>query len=131
MNAGDGNLNLQVASSVPWIVPAVGQLRDCPLRTGGCLPVQMDLRVVSLQRGAWTGVVTVSDPNALDAPQTVTVTGGGNVPERVDLFLAPNGSSSRFDLPSSSAIQAAATTQTGGPWLASARGAAVASVSAK
>jgi uncharacterized protein (TIGR03437 family) len=120
VNAGDGNLNLQLASSVPWIVPTVGALRDCPLRTGGCLPIQMELRTASLQRGLHTGIVTVTDPNALDAPQTITVTvaAGGNVPERVDFFLPPNGSSTRFDFQSTSFMQSVPNTQSGGAWLA-------------
>lgn len=74
VNVGDGRLNLAVASSVPWIVPTVGALRDCPLRVQGCLPINMELRTGSLPRGIHTGIVTVADPNAVDAPQTVTVT---------------------------------------------------------
>ena len=120
VNVGDGNLNLAVTSSVPWIVPTVGAVRDCPLRVQGCLPINMELRTSGLARGTYTGIVTISDPNAVDAPQTVTVTvaAGGGVPDQVNFYLPPNGSSSRVDFQTTSLLQTSVSTQNGVPWLA-------------
>jgi uncharacterized protein (TIGR03437 family) len=120
VNAGDGQLNLQVSSSVSWLAPSVGQTRDCPSVGGRCVPITIQLRTASLARGTATGVVTVSDPNALDAPQTITVTvaAGGNVPERLEFYLPPNGSSTEAPFNASRVLQTTATTQSGGSWLA-------------
>ncbi|MCS6952343.1 MAG: hypothetical protein NZM33_05730 [Bryobacteraceae bacterium] len=118
-NAGDGSLNLSVSSSVPWLAASVGPQRTCTTRAGVCLPVQIALQTASLARGMHTGVVTVRDPNAVDAPQTITVTVqvGGGVPDRVDLYVAPNGGADRVTFYTNSSVTAQVTTQSGGPWL--------------
>jgi uncharacterized protein (TIGR03437 family) len=119
-NVGDGNLNVQVASSVPWLTARAGALRDCALRLQACTPLEITVRSSTLARGTHTGVLTVSDPNALDAPQTITVTVnvGGTVPERADLYVAPNGSTAALRFTSTSQLQTSAATTSGGQWLA-------------
>src|ERR1700676_5603536 len=37
-NLGDGTLNLQASSSVPWLVPTIGAKTTCSLK-GPCFPV--------------------------------------------------------------------------------------------
>src|SRR5213078_1536918 len=93
-NIGDGALALSLSSSVPWIAPALGAAAPCSAFPTSCIPIQIGLQTASLAKGIYTGVVTVSDPNAVDAPQdiTVTVQVGGAVPDKVDLYVAPNGS---------------------------------------
>jgi uncharacterized protein (TIGR03437 family) len=116
-NIGDGALNLRVSSSVPWIVPTVGAQRSCSLR-GPCIPIQLALQTASLGRGPATGVVTVSDANAVDAPQEISVTVylGGGVPDRIDLFVAPGRTAEQTFFTAGPAT-VAASTQSGGPWL--------------
>ena len=94
-NKGDGSLNLSVASSVPWLVPALGSARPCAFTR--CIPVQIALQTSALAKGTYTGFVTVSDTNAIDAPQTISVTVqiGGAVPDSLEFFAAPNTSASR------------------------------------
>lgn len=119
-NAGDGNLNLQVAASANWINAAVGGARGCSLgQATTCLPLNIAFQTTGLARGTYTGIVTVSDPNALDAPQIITVTAqvGGGVPDDVTLYVAPNGSSSDFRFSTNSALGINTNTQSGGPWL--------------
>ncbi len=50
----------------------------------------------SLTAGSYTGVVTLSDPNAVDSPQNITVTAqvGGDVPNSLTFYLAPGSSTS-------------------------------------
>lgn len=119
-NVGDGNLNLQVVSSAAWLTGRPGALRDCSLRPQACTPIEIGVRSSTLARGTHTGVLTVSDPNAVDAPQTitVTVTVGGTVPERVDFYVAPNGSASTRRFTATGQLQTSATTASGGDWLA-------------
>lgn len=119
-NAGDGNLALTLSSSASWINPSVGAARACRLRAGNCLPLQLALQTASLAKGVYTGIVTVSDPNAVDAPQTITVTVqmGGGVPDRLDFFVAPNGSSAESVGQSNSQIRGSVRTDSGGSWLA-------------
>ncbi|MEO8372743.1 MAG: hypothetical protein ABI806_26400, partial [Candidatus Solibacter sp.] len=117
-NASDGSLNLSLSSSVSWIAPSVGAQRACTTRSGLCIPLQFALNTASLPAGMSTAIVTVFDPNAVDAPQTVTVTVqlGGSVPNSMDVYVAPGGSR---DLTFSTNGQIAGTTRTidGGSWL--------------
>jgi len=94
-NLGDGSLNLSATSAVSWLSPSIGAPHACSLK-GNCIPVQIALQTSSLAAGVYTGIVTVSDPNAVDAPQfvTVTVLVGGNVPANLEYFVPPNGSAS-------------------------------------
>jgi uncharacterized protein (TIGR03437 family) len=94
-NIGSGTLSLQASSSVPWLVPTVGTSQVCGLR-GGCYPVSIAFQTSSLAAGAYTGIVTLSDPNAVDSPQTITVTAqvGGDVPGNLTFYLAPGGATS-------------------------------------
>jgi uncharacterized protein (TIGR03437 family) len=114
-NLGDGQLNLTAASDSSWLVATLGKSGVCGLR-GGCIPVQMALQTSSLAKGSYTGIVTLSDPKALDAPQyvTVTVAVGGNVPDNLEFFLAPGNSvSSTFT--TGGTIKASVSNNT--PWL--------------
>ena len=122
-NSGDGTLNLSLRSSAPWLVSTLGTPRNCAIfgSTGGtCTPIQFALNTSALAKGTYTGVVTVSDPNAVDAPQTVTVTVqvGGAVPDSATLFVSTQaGSTASVPFVTNSQIQGTPTTQTGGNWL--------------
>jgi len=118
-NAGTGTLSLTAASSVAWIAPSVGAARPCSERIGTCIPIQLNLLTASLAKGIYTGTVTISDPNAVDAPQTVTVTVqmGGGVPDRVDLYAPPNGSYGDQTFYTNSYLTTTAATSDGRPWL--------------
>ena len=117
-NAGDGTLNLQVSSNVAWLSPSLGAPHTCADGNGSCTPVRITLQTASLAKGTYTGFVTVSDPNAIDAPQTIAVTVqiGGNLPDKLEYFLPPGGTAtSRFTTAGPSTVNA--TTQSGGAWL--------------
>lgn len=114
-NSGDGLLALSVSSSVSWITATAGSARACTTTTDSrfCIPIQLSLATSGLPSGLSTGVVTVSDPNAVDAPQTITVTvrlGG------VDVHVAPGGSRD-VSMATSSMVTSRATTQDGNSWL--------------
>ena len=118
-NNGDGSLNLSVRSSAAWAVPSVGAARSCGIRQGICLPISIALQTSALAKGIFTSTVTVNDPNALDAPQTITVTVqvGGGVPDKVDLYAAPNGSTVTSKFYTNAQTQSITSTQSGGDWL--------------
>jgi uncharacterized protein (TIGR03437 family) len=91
-NFGDGTLSLTATANVPWLAATVGGPRACTLRST-CIAVQIALNTSALTRGRYTGIVTLSDPNAIDAPQNITVTVSiGGIPDSFDLFLPPGGS---------------------------------------
>lgn len=119
-NAGDGSLNLRVASSAEWLVANLGQPRECSIFRSQCTPIELQVRAGSLARGTYTGIVTVTDPNAIDAPQTVTVTVnvGGGVPERLDFVLPNNGASATQPFFTGSPLTVTTATAAGGNWLA-------------
>ncbi len=94
-NIGSGTLSLTASSSVPWLAPTVGTSQVCGLR-GGCYPVTIAFDTASLTAGSYTGVITLSDPNAVDSPQNITVTAqvGGDVPNSLTFYAAPGSSTS-------------------------------------
>lgn len=117
-NAGDGALSLTVASPHPWLSPSVASAAACQSGTGVCVPVRIALKTADLARGVHTGAVTVSDPGALDAPQTITVTVqiGGGVPDQAVLFVPPGGTDG-VAFRTTTPIALSTSTQTGGQWL--------------
>jgi uncharacterized protein (TIGR03437 family) len=108
-NAGDGSLTLSASANATWI--------DVSVRGSGT--IQIDLKTASLTRGEYTGLVTVSDPNAIDAPQTITVTVqiGSAVPDSVDLYLAPGGAAASEHFTVASRLSTTVMNSSGGPVL--------------
>jgi uncharacterized protein (TIGR03437 family) len=94
-NIGTGSLSLTATSSVSWLVPTVGLSQECGLR-GGCYPISIAFQTSSLAAGSYSGTITLSDPNALDSPQSIYVTAqvGGDVPGGLVLYAAPGSSTS-------------------------------------
>lgn len=92
-NIGDGSLTLTASSSVTWLAPSIGSDQVCGLR-GGCYPITIALNTSALTDGIYEGAVTLTDSNALDSPQSITVTVqiGGDVPGSLTLYTAPGGS---------------------------------------
>jgi uncharacterized protein (TIGR03437 family) len=107
-NIGSGSLNLTLSSSVTWIAPSVGSSRVCATTSASqtCIPLNFALNTQSLPAGAATGIVTIQDPNAVDAPQTITVTVevGGSVPASHTFYVPPNGSA-KLDIPTNSDLR--------------------------
>jgi uncharacterized protein (TIGR03437 family) len=94
-NIGNGTLNLEASSSVPWLVPTVGTPQVCGLR-GACYPISIAFQTSSLAAGTYTGTITLSDPGAVDAPQYINVTAqvGGDVPNNLVFYVAPGSTTS-------------------------------------
>lgn len=96
-NGGDGNLNLQVSGSADWLTPQVGGLKACSFDLSrGCQVVNVLFQAAGLARGTYRATLTVSAPGAIDSPQQIPVTihVDGSVPERVDLYVRPDPTSS-------------------------------------
>jgi hypothetical protein len=117
-NIGDGALTLSVSveSETAWLYASV--------QLGG--NIVLAFFTAGLPRGAYTAVATVSDPDAIDSPQTVTVTVqvGGAPPYVVDQYIAPgqtkqilSRSNQCSQCQSLSLPAITATTQDGGTWL--------------
>lgn len=117
-NIGDGALNLSLTSSAPWISASLGEPGNCALRAGICQPILIGLQTASLAKGTFTGLVTVSDPNAVDAPQNITVTVkiGGTVPDSINFTLMP-GARDEYVIKSANPLGIIPSTESGGAWL--------------
>lgn len=118
-NAGDGSLALRTASSASWLSATIGPSGPCrTVYQSACLPIQLSFQTASLNSGMYTGGITISDPNAIDTPQTISVTVqiGGGIPNKIDLYVAPNGSSTRTTISSNNFLSFSVAP--GGSWLA-------------
>jgi len=118
-NVGDELLNLSFSSSEPWASASAQALQDCFGREGRCIPIRIALQTQSLAAGIHAARITVSDPNAVDAPQRIVVTVqiGGGIPERINFFLAPDGSSDQEIFSTNAPVSTSFATQSGGDWL--------------
>ncbi len=111
-NAGDGTLSLtlSVQPAITWLAASVsGNL------------IQLTFHTAILPAGTYTGLVTVSDPNAVDSPQVVVVTVqvGALQPAPIDRYVAPG---TITNIPSGgglcfSTCPSSVTTSDGGNWL--------------
>ncbi len=92
-NAGSGALNLTATSAYPWMTAQVGAARACTTRQGTCLPINITVNAAG-QTGTLAGILTISDPGAWDAPQTISVVAaiGGSIPDRLTLTAPADGS---------------------------------------
>ncbi len=117
-NAGDGTLNLTVSSSTSWIAATLGAARPCTTTIGTCIPIQIALNTASLSLGNYSGTVTVSDPAAIDSPQTLYVSVQiGGIPSTLEFYVSPNGGSASSTVLARSLVTATTTTQDGSKWL--------------
>ncbi|MFN9296250.1 MAG: hypothetical protein ACK6DZ_00885 [Acidobacteriota bacterium] len=120
-NIGSGSLALSFSSNTTWRAASAGAQRPCQvaLQQSVCIPVVISLSTAALARGSYTGAITVRDPNAIDAPQTITVTVqvGGGVPDNIFLYTQPNGGSDSVRFSTNSVLTTNVTTATGGSWL--------------
>lgn len=122
-NIGDGTLNLSLRSSASWAVPSIGSARPCSIfgtSGGSCTPINVALNTASLARGTYTASITVSDPNALDAPQTISVVVaiGGTIPDSVNLYISPDaGSRDSVKITANALLDGTPSTTSGGSWL--------------
>jgi uncharacterized protein (TIGR03437 family) len=127
-NIGDGALNLAFASSsAPWLTATIGQPTTC---AGGpvspCIPITINAAAAGLAVGNYNETVTITDPNAVDAPQTIAVAVqvNGSPTNNIDLYVTPNlGASTAQSDTTAITINTGGTvistvrTNDGGPWL--------------
>ena len=116
-NIGDGDLALSATATAAWLNVSVGDAGNCAQRSGICTPIRITLNTQGLPKGLHTAVVNIADPNALDAPQflTVTVQAGGAVPPRIEYFVTPGGTQ-EFTLRAGNTLNLKAATE-GPEWL--------------
>jgi uncharacterized protein (TIGR03437 family) len=122
-NAGDGTLTLGAPQiSVPWATATVGASGPCKTTTLAsiCFPIQIQLNVSGLAASStpYSGTVTITAPNAVDAPQTIAVLAqvGGAVPSSVSVYVAP-GSTQDVAFTTNSLMNGQTKTNDGNSWL--------------
>ena len=117
-NVGDGTLSLRLNPNVTWLSATTGAPAECSLR-GICTPINITVRAAGLTSGLYSGVIAVSDPNAVDAPQTiiVIVRVGSGVPEKVEFNVTP-GASSEARFTTANRVNVASSVTGSTNWLA-------------
>lgn len=121
-NIGDGSLNLSITSSASWLSGSSGAVTNCsggPVTT--CIPIQVAVATNTLAIGTYTESLTLTDPNAIDSPQTITVTVQVNgAPTSVNLYVTPSGGptpSASATVNTGGTIKSAVSTSDNGGWL--------------
>jgi uncharacterized protein (TIGR03437 family) len=121
-NVGTGSLNLSASASATWLTGAVGGAQACT--TGGpgtCYPITIALNTAALPAGFYTGYITLTDQNAIDSPQQITVTiNVAGIPSSLTLYITPKGGASPTTYApvfTQGTVTGTATTQSGGNWL--------------
>jgi uncharacterized protein (TIGR03437 family) len=117
-NGGDGALNLTAASSDTWLAPTLGTPTTCQ-NGPGCIEIRIGLPTSGLAKGSYSGFITISDANAQDAPQTISVIVkiGGDVPDQISLYAPPGGGNSAPTFYTALNSITRVSTQSGGNWL--------------
>jgi uncharacterized protein (TIGR03437 family) len=123
-NLGTGSLNLTATVSASWLAATVGSQTACAQASGGCYAVSIALNTASLAAGVYTEYVTLTDPNAVDSPQSIAVTvNTAPIPGSITSYVTqsnPNGSYPTADFnifTLGTGITGTVTTQSGGKWL--------------
>jgi uncharacterized protein (TIGR03437 family) len=127
-NIGDGALNLSISTppDSTWIVASVGASEPCPSSPAGCIPLRFTLQTSNLAPGTHTAEIEIFDRNALDAPQTITLTvqvdstapavnAYVNPGATLDVAALPLSPNSIFFIPPD--ISVSVSTTDGGRWL--------------
>ena len=111
-NIGDGAFNFTVTSSAAWLTGTYQAAATCT--SVDCGTIAITLATSTLTRGSYTGILTVTDPSAIDVPQTITVTVnmGGTVPDSLKLYAPPGGSATALFFAGNHTIATP-----GSPWL--------------
>ncbi len=91
-DAGDGALALSLTTTADWLA-AVKDAPVCTVFSPCDSPIRILLRTAKLPVGTVTGFVIVSDPEAEDAPQSisVTVTVTSVYPDKIQFYAKPDG----------------------------------------
>jgi uncharacterized protein (TIGR03437 family) len=116
-NAGDGALNLSITTDALWLSAQTGGDILCPNDySKTCTAINVTLATSGLSNGTVTGWLHIADPNALDAPQDVTVTVqiGGGVPDQMTFYVPPDGSTVSQAIKTSNNFIASASSPGGG-----------------
>jgi len=122
-NAGTGMLNLSATASATWLAAGVGGPGPCKLsqNVGTCYPITIALNTAALSAGVYTGYITLTDPNAIDSPQTITVTVNvAGIPSSLTFYITPTGGpapTAFTPVVPQATVTGVATTQSGGNWL--------------
>jgi len=117
-NGGDGTLSIAVASNQSWLSATVGTPYGCNVVVPLCQPINITFSTSSLAQGLYTGLLTVTSPSAVDAPQTITVTVqvGSGIPSSIDMYVPP-GATTTTTFGSGSTLATKVTNPTSGPTL--------------
>jgi uncharacterized protein (TIGR03437 family) len=121
-NLGTGTLSLTATPTASWLTASVGSQTSCSQAPGGCYPITIGLNTSGLAGGTYTEYVIVTDPNAVDSPQTITVTvNTAPVPNSVTTYITPVGGGLPVAIvkifTSGTGITGSVNTQSGGNWL--------------
>lgn len=121
-NLGDGDLTLSATASASWLSATVGAKTSCGQGPGGCYAISIALNTASVAAGTYTEFITVSDPNAVDAPQEISVTVNTNgVQSAISAYVTPSGSIGSTAVyqvfTTGTGVKGTASTTSGGNWL--------------
>ncbi len=122
-NVGDGSLTLTATTSDSWLSVNIGLKGSCAANNGNCYLIGIGLTMTDLPPAIYTGTVTLTDVNAIDSPQdiTITVNTAGVPSSPINAYVSVAGLYTSTDIfpvfTTGVGSQAAVSTQSGGNWL--------------
>lgn len=118
-NIGSGTLNPTAIAGASWLQASIGAQTSCAVSPNGqCLPLSLVFSTSSLAAGTYTAFVSVSDPNAVDSPQTISVVVNvETVPSTLTLYAAPGGGVATATIDPKSVVSVQPSVGGGGNWL--------------
>jgi uncharacterized protein (TIGR03437 family) len=121
-NLGDGALNLTASASAPWLSATVGARGTCSGNGGNCYAVTIALNTAAVPAGTYTEFITLSDLNAVDAPQDIAVTvNTTGVQSTLTAYVTPTSGitpSRLFNVfTTGTGVKGTVSTTSGGNWL--------------
>jgi uncharacterized protein (TIGR03437 family) len=116
-NTGTGSLNLTATASAAWLAATLGAT-PCP---SAVTCISIALNTSTLAAGSYTGYVTLTDPNAVDSPQQITVTVDvAGIPSSLTFYVTPTGGATPTTYApvfTQGTVTGKSTTLSGGNWL--------------
>ena len=117
-NIGTGTLSVAATSTASWVQIALTPAAACAASPSGCYPIVLSFSTSSLAAGTYSALIEVTDPGAVDAPQSIAVSlTVAAVPSTLTFYAPTAGQAPTTTFYTQGPASTQASSATGGTWL--------------